>query len=102
MTYKVVFDQAAEDDLVELAGWIAEMAGHRVAARYLARLTDFCLRLDVFPKRGAARDDLLPGLRTIGFEGRALIAFRVTDDTVSVLRVLYGGRDSETILADLR
>jgi len=51
----------------------------------------------VSPERGIRRDDLRRGLRILGFERRAVIAFLVTADTVTILRVLYGGRDLETI-----
>jgi toxin ParE1/3/4 len=47
----------------------------------------------VFPKRGARRDDLRPGLRILGFERRAAIALQATAETVVILRILYGGRD---------
>lgn len=101
MTYTVVFDPAAEADLDEIAIWVAERANLEVAIGYVDRLVAFCQRLDVFPKRGTSRDDLLSGLRTIGFERRVLIAFRVQGDTVSILRILYGGQDSERVLAEL-
>ena len=39
------------------------------------------------------RDRVLPGLRIIGFERSAAIAFRVTGDTVEVLRILRRGQD---------
>jgi toxin ParE1/3/4 len=45
--------------------------------------------------RGQARDDLLPGLRTVGFERRATIAFMVTSEAVLIEGVFYGGRDFE-------
>jgi plasmid stabilization system protein ParE len=45
--------------------------------RYLDRIEEACMALATFPKRGTRRDDILPGLRTIGFERRVTIAFRV-------------------------
>jgi toxin ParE1/3/4 len=39
------------------------------------------------------RNDLRPGLRTVGFEGRVTIAFHVDPNTVTIDRILYGGRD---------
>jgi toxin ParE1/3/4 len=101
MTHRVIFDPAAEADLQELAEWIAERANVAVAIGYVERIIAHCRRLDVFPMRGTARDDVLPGLRTVGFEHRVLIAFRVGADTVSVLRILYGGRDAEAVLREL-
>jgi toxin ParE1/3/4 len=51
------------------------------------------LALTTFPERGIVRDDLLPGLRIIGFERRASIAFIVEAETVRILRIFYSGRD---------
>ena len=51
----------------------------------------------MFPDRGNRRDDLRPGLRILGFERRAVITFQITANTVTILRVLYGGRDLETV-----
>jgi plasmid stabilization system protein ParE len=53
--------------------------------------------LSVFPEHGTRRDDLRPGLRILGVERRAVIALQVTADTVTILRILYGGRDLETV-----
>lgn len=36
---------------------------------------------------------LPPGLRTLSMERRVLIAYRVSDDEVTILRVLYAGSD---------
>jgi hypothetical protein len=47
----------------------------------------FCLRLTTFPLRGNQRDDLLPGLRMIGFER----AFVVTDEAVPIEGIFNGG-----------
>ena len=53
------------------------------------------MRLATFPERGRRRDDILPGLRTIGFERRATIAFRVLKTRVEIVSIAYGGRDFE-------
>ncbi len=48
---------------------------------------------DVAGERGTRRDDIRPGLRVVGFERRITIAFHVETNTVTIDRVLYGGRD---------
>jgi toxin ParE1/3/4 len=53
-----------------------------------------------FPQRGTRRDDLSPGLRTVGFERRATIAFRVLPTRVEFITIAYGGRDFERDLRD--
>jgi toxin ParE1/3/4 len=99
MTCRVIFRPAAERDLLEIADWVAERASIAVAIGYVERLQRYCGRLDMFPKRGTPRDDLYPGLRTIGFERRALIGYLVLEDTVPILRILYGGQDFEAVFS---
>jgi len=59
-----------------------------------------CQGLALFPLRGAAREDIRPGLRLTHHKGRTVIAYAVDEDaqTVSILGVFYGGQDHETAL----
>jgi toxin ParE1/3/4 len=70
-----------------------------VAERYTAAIVEHCLAFSTFPHRGTRRDDIRPGLRTVGYRRRATIALEVTADTVNILGVYCGGQDFE---ADLR
>ncbi|MFI4934891.1 MAG: type II toxin-antitoxin system RelE/ParE family toxin [Caulobacterales bacterium] len=99
MKRAVVFHRDADEDLNDIAGWITEQASATTARNYAARIRKFCSRFDIFPERGTRRDDLAPGLRTIGFEKRVTVVFTMTEDTVVILRLLYGGRDVDSILA---
>ena len=92
----VMFAPEATGDLIGLYDWIAAAASPAVAMGYLERVETFCLRLGVGSERGYRRDDIRPGLRVIGFERRLNIAFVVTDETVTVLRVFSAGRNWET------
>ncbi len=49
-------------------------------------------------ERGTLRDDIRPGLRTVGFERRMTIAFHVESKRVVIDRVLYAGRDIRAAL----
>lgn len=98
MIYRVVFRPEAEADLLNLYSYIAAEAGREVAGRYVDRIEAACLALERFPKRGTSRNDLRPGLRIVGFERRATIAFHVGDDTVTIVGVFPGGRDYERAL----
>lgn len=97
-TYKVVFRPTAEDDLINLYDYIAEHGGRKAAGDYIDRIEALCLSLRQAPLRGTPRDDIKPGLRIIGFERRAVIAFRVVRSEVVIVRIFYGGRDYERIL----
>jgi toxin ParE1/3/4 len=100
VTLRVVFSRRALDDLRETGAWIAANASVEVAERYLNRLRDYCRRFDAFPERGTRRDDLKPGVRTIGFERRVTVVFAVFETEVVIMRLLYGGRDVEAAFAE--
>ncbi|SMD07052.1 Plasmid stabilization system protein ParE [Fulvimarina manganoxydans] len=89
----VVFSPEAREDLLILGDWIAERAGPATALRYLARLEAACLGLSTASERGRRRDDIRPGLRVVGFERRITIAFVVSQEQVTILRLHYGGLD---------
>jgi toxin ParE1/3/4 len=92
---KVYFRQQAEADLLALYEYIASEAGILIASNYINRIEAACMALATFPERGTRRDDILPGLRTIGFERRATIAYRVLKTRVEIVTVAYGGRAFE-------
>jgi len=46
------------------------------------------------------RDDLVPGLRVVGFERRVSLAFLVGARTVTFVRALYGGRDLAAVFGE--
>jgi len=65
--YAITFRPAAEADLFALYDYIAAQSGLARAGEYIARIERACLAFATFPERGTRRDDILPGLRTIGF-----------------------------------
>lgn len=93
MVRKVLFRPSAEADLFALYDYIATVAGRGVAGTYIGRIEAACIQLETFSERGTKRDDLSPGLRTIGFERRVTIAFRVLPDVVEIVAIAYAGRD---------
>lgn len=97
--HRVVFAPEARDDLEELYLFIAERADPERAMAYVDRIESYCRGFADFPKRGVPRDDLFPGLRVTGFERRVTIAFHVDVDTVTFLRILYGGRDVDALMS---
>lgn len=99
MTRAVSYSPHARQQLADLYLWIAEESElPNRAENYTSAILDFCESLAEFPFIGIARDDLRLGVRTIGFRHRVMIAFEVTDSTVAILGIYYGGRDFETLL----
>jgi len=96
--HRVVFAPEANKQLVALYRYVAERGSPAVAASFTGAIVDYCERLAQFPRRGTKRDDIRPGLRTVGFRRRITIAFTVDTNTVTILGIYYGGRDFETSL----
>lgn len=93
MAIKVLFRPRAEADLLALYRYIAEASGLAIAGNYIDRIETACMSLAEFPNCGAKRDDLAPGLRTIAFERRVTIAYRVLKTRVEIVNIAYAGRD---------
>ncbi len=91
-TYSVVFSKEAEADLFAIYEYISERAGTHVAIRFVERIEQYCLDFAVAPERGTKRDNLRPGLRTVGFRRRATILFEVRAQEVIIHGVYYAGR----------
>jgi toxin ParE1/3/4 len=96
---RLVFRPQAEADLDAIYDYIAE-ASHNfeVAFNFTERLRVACFRLVDFSERGTPRDDLLPGLRTVGFERKSVIAYTVVGDDVVIVNIFHGGRDWEAAI----
>lgn len=96
--YSVVFSPEAQEQLVGLYRYIASAASPEVAERYTGAIVTQCEELRTFPHRGTLRDDIRPGLRITNHKGRAVIAFEVSDESISIIGVYYGGQDYAAIL----
>jgi toxin ParE1/3/4 len=98
MIYRVVYTPEAETQLLELYIHLAAADSPDIATRYTDKPLTFCDGLATFPNRGSERNDIRPGLRTIGYRRRVTVAFDVTDETVTIHGTFYGGRDFEAVL----
>ena len=95
---QVIFTPRAERQIDELHRYITERSGFESRADgYIQRIVDYCLSFRTIPLRGAARDDILPGLRVIGFERRVTIAFKVEPALILIEGIFYGGQDFEAM-----
>jgi toxin ParE1/3/4 len=92
---ELIYQPSARADLDSLYDWIADRADPHTAFGYVGRIQAACRALLDFPGRGTPRGELGPGLRSVSFERRATIHYRVTDDAVEIVRVLHKGRLAE-------
>lgn len=99
--YAVRLSPEAQTDLVRIHGRIVEKSSFPITAdRYIERVSGFLASLNVFPERGTVRDEIRPGLRIIGFERSASVAFVVEENEVVVLRILAKGQEFDEMNSD--
>jgi plasmid stabilization system protein ParE len=100
LSHRIILSTEARGQLDALYDYIAAAASPGIALRFTDAILDHIEALRDFPNRGARREDILPGLRTIEFRKRVTIAFVVEPGEVSVVGIFYGGQDFETILRE--
>lgn len=89
----VQLSEAAIDDIFDIYSYLKERIGHERAQAYAFRIEEFCRSPGRFSSRGRSRNDLRAGLRSMTFESRAVIVYRITDSNIDVLRVIHGAQD---------
>lgn len=96
----VRFAPLAARHLAALSRYIGEHSSEKTADAYVSRIVRQCQSLADFPVRGRRRDDILAGLRTVGFERRVTIAFTIEYDHVIIEGIFYGGQQLEDKLGE--
>lgn len=92
----------AKADLASIHNWMQKVAGRTIADNFVKRMRTQLHSMQDFPHRGNLQSDLSEGLRVIGFEKRASIAFSVYEETktLGILRILYRGADWQSELGE--
>lgn len=92
MKHRVILSSSAVSDINEIFDYILAESGERIARNYVGKIRDFLLGLDLFPHRGTVIDSVR-NIRSVGFERRATVVFRVESDEVTILRIFHRGRN---------
>jgi toxin ParE1/3/4 len=96
----VEITNAARRDLDQIAAYLEQEAGKRVAGRWVRRLEARILQLADFPHAGAEDDQLGVGRRRL-VERPYLIVYRIlAPNLVRVVRVVHGARDLPSLFKD--
>ena len=93
--HEIIWRPEARSDLYAIYDWIAGQADPDTAYAYTSRIEAFALRLRYFPNRGTPRADLGSGLRSVTFERRVIVTYRVGQDAVFIVRLLGSARNIE-------
>ncbi|HEY0413295.1 MAG TPA: type II toxin-antitoxin system RelE/ParE family toxin [Allosphingosinicella sp.] len=90
---ELIYRPLAQDDLAEIYLRRAEIEGFDSAAELVSAIQDRCEGLTSFSERGTPRPEIGPGVRSVPFRRKAVIAYVVEAEAVVIVGIMYGGRD---------
>ena len=90
--YQLVISDAAQADLKDIYQYGLRQWGKAQSDRYLEKLKTQLWLLTEQPMMGTDRPELLAGNKSLPVESHTLY-YRVTSDTVEIIRVLHGRQD---------
>ena len=97
MTFAVEIAPLAQADLDDIEDWLLDAAGPRVAAQVIQRVYDRIAGLQEDARTGTPRPEYGIDVRFVTSRPY-LIYFDLFEDRVTVLRILHGAKDRDTIL----
>ncbi len=89
---KLLLTEAALDDLQSIRDYTLKTWGSEQEETYLNKLWSRIELIRSDPLRYRLRDELFPGCR-IASEGRHVLLFRVSEDSLEIVRVLHSAMD---------
>jgi len=93
---RVVYSPAADNDLVDIAAFIARDKPE-AAFRWVKAIREKCELLAEQPDMGEERSGFgVPGCRSISV-GNYVVFYRAIDDGIHVARIVHGSRDLRSL-----
>jgi len=92
--HQLVLAPAANADLKEIYQYGLRQWGQAQSDSYLENLKNYFWSLTEQPLMGVERPELLPDARSLPIVSHILF-YRVTKDTVEIIRVLHGRQDPQ-------
>jgi len=97
VTYRIIYANAANSDLHEIARYFRTTAGDVAAEAVINEILETAETLAVRPTRLRLRNELSSGLRGLS-AGNYMIFYHIDGDVVRIVRILHGSRDITTKL----
>lgn len=94
--YQIDWSPEADADLLEIWRWGASRFSPDTADTHLRDIDQAARRLTEAPYSGKARDDLLPGIRSVVVYP-TVVFYRIRYQTIEIVRVVDGRRNLAAI-----
>jgi len=93
-SHQLVIAPAAQNDLKDIYQYGLRQWGLAQSKKYLATIKNQFWLLTDQPLMGTERNELLPEVRSLPIESHTLF-YRVTANTVEIIRILHGRQDPQ-------
>lgn len=93
-SHQLVIAPTAKTDLKDIYQYGLRQWGQTLSESYLENVKEQLWMLTEQPKIGTERSELLLGIRSLPIESHTLF-YRVTSDTVEIIRVLHSRQDPQ-------
>jgi len=93
-THQLIIAPVAKADLKDIYQYGLRQWGQAQSGSYLENIKAQFWSITEQPLMGVERSDLLPGARSLPIESHTLF-YRITTDTVEIIRVLHGRQDPQ-------
>jgi len=90
--YKYILSEEAEKDIEEIFDFGEYKFGFSQAIKYLSDIQDQIEAITTNPGIGKKRNEIKMWLYSIPYVSH-VIFYRIMDDHIRIVRILYGGRD---------
>jgi toxin ParE1/3/4 len=96
---RVIWAPKARRDLLNVWDYYERVASEEIADKLLREIDQAAMRLADDALRWKARDEVLPGLRSV-LVNPYTIFYRVNDEQVEIVRVLHGRRNFAAVFSN--
>ena len=100
MSLQFRLTEPAIRDIEQIADRIAQQSGLERSEQFLDRLDAKLAKIVSFPYLGRARDEILPGMRSLGIDSYLILYMPIQQD-LEVLRVVSGYQDLPDLFKDV-
>lgn len=90
--YRYILSEQAEKDIEEIFDFGEYKFGFSQAIKYLSDLQNQITAIAVNPEIGKKRNEIKIGLYSMPYSSH-VIFYRILDDHIRIVRILFGGRD---------
>lgn len=96
---KVEYKEDAIGDLEDIFSYVFEGSNNFIIAKnFTNRIFERCEKIGNVPNGGVCRPDLGENIQLIPFEKKAVILYKIENESIVIVNIIYGGREYNSLI----